>query len=164
MIRMIDVKKAEEILRGRVPSPLKTCFRLAELEKDWQEVVGSAAAERSSPVSCEFSEEGLSILIHADSPVILPALRSRKSVISKSICRYLGVSNVKIEIKVGKVTRPSCAKDPLPEYLRRAPVLISENALRKNLEEIEKDAGDDELAENLARLKTVIEKKNSRKK
>ena len=71
---MSDIKKTEEILRGKVPSSLKVCLRLAELEKDWQEVVGKAAAERSSPVSCEFSEEGLTIFINVDSPGVLPAL------------------------------------------------------------------------------------------
>lgn len=161
---MADIKRPDEALKGSVPYSLKICLKLAELEKQWQEVVGKAAAERSSPVSCEFSEEGLDILIHVDSPGVLPALKSRKPLISRAISRYLGVNNVRLEIKVGKVKRPSLAKDPLPDHLRRPPVVISESSLQKNIKDIRCDIGDEELAESLAKLKTVIEKRNLRKK
>lgn len=161
---MSDIKKTEEILRGKVPSSLKVCLRLAELEKDWQEVVGKAAAERSSPVSCEFSEEGLTIFINVDSPGVLPALKSRKPVISMSISKYLNIKNIKLDIKVGKIKKLSFAKDPLPDYLRRPPVVISESSLQKNMQDIGTDIADEELVESLAKLKTVVEKLNSRKK
>lgn len=161
---MADIIRPDEALKGSVPYSLKICLKLAELEKQWQEVVGKAAAERSSPVSCEFSEEGLDILIHVDSPGVLPALKSRKPLISRAISRYLGVKNVRLEIKVGKVKRPSLAKDPLPDHLRRPPVVISESSLQKNIKDLRCDIADDELAESLAKLKTVIEKRNLRKK
>lgn len=161
---MTEIIKTADALKGSVPYSLKLCLKLAELEKQWHEVVGTAAAERSSPVSCEFSEEGLLIVIHVDSPGVLPALKSRKPIISRSISSYLGVKNVKLEIKVGKVKKPSSVKDPLPDHLRRAPVLISESSLQKNKKEICSDVNDQELAESLAKLKTVIEKRNRRKK
>ncbi len=161
---MTELKRPEEALNKNIPGSLKLCFKLAELEKHWQEVVGSAAAERSAPVSCDFSEEGPIICIHVDSPGVLPALRSRKPVISKSICRFLGLSDVRIDLKVGKVRRPSLAKEPLPDHLRRPPVLISENCLQKNIEEIGPEVNDDELTESLAKLKSVIEKRNLRKR
>ena len=72
---MTEIIKTADALKGSVPYSLKLCLKLAELEKQWNEVVGSAAAERSSPVSCEFSEDGLLILIHVDSPGVLPALK-----------------------------------------------------------------------------------------
>lgn len=161
---MVDIKKPDEVLKGSVPYSLKISLKLAELEKQWYEVVGKVVAERSSPVSCEFSEEGLVILIHVDSPSVLPALRSRKSIISRSISSYLKVKNIKLDIKVGRVKKPSSAKDPLPDHLRRPPVIISENSLKKNIEDIRSDVSDEELAESLAKLKTVIEKLNQRKK
>jgi hypothetical protein len=161
---MAEIKRPDEALKGSVPYSLKICLKLAELEKQWQEVVGKAAAERSSPVSCEFSEEGLDILIHVDSPGVLPALKSRKPLISRAISRYLGVKNVRLEIKVGKVKRLSLAKDPLPDHLRRSPVVISESSLQKNIKDLRCDIADEELAESLAKLKTVIEKRNLRKK
>ncbi|MDD4159517.1 MAG: DciA family protein [Synergistaceae bacterium] len=161
---MADIKNSGEALNGRVPSSLKICFKLAELENHWQEVVGKAAAERSSPVSCEFSEEGLIILIHVDSPGVLPALQSRKPIILRSVSRYLGVRVVKLDIKVGMVRKQSSAKEPLPEYLRRPPVLISESSLQKNIKDISRNVSDEELAEELAKLKTVIERRNLRKK
>ena len=161
---MADIIRPDEALKGSVPYSLKICLKLAELEKQWQEVVGKAAAERSSPVSCEFSEEGLDILIHVDSPGVLPALKSRKPLISRAISRYLGVKTVRLEIKVGKVKRPSLAKAPLPDHLRRPPVVISESSLQKNIKDLRCDIADEELAESLAKLKTVIEKRNLRKK
>ncbi|NLD04639.1 MAG: DUF721 domain-containing protein [Synergistaceae bacterium] len=161
---MVDIKKPDEVLKGSVPYSLKICLKLAELEKQWQEVVGKAAADRSSPVSCEFLEEGLVILIHVDAPGVLPALKSRKPLISRSISKYLGVKNIKLEIKVGKVKKPSSAKDPLPDHLRRPPVVISESSLQKNIKDLCCDISDEELAESLAKLKTVIEKRNRRKK
>ena len=161
---MSDIIKTADALKGSVPYSLKLCLKLAELEKQWHEVVGAAAAERSSPVSCEFSEEGLLISIHVDSPSVLPALKSRKPLISRSISGYLGIKNVKLEIKVGKVKRLSSAKDPLPDHLRRPPVLISEASLQKNIQEISPEVKDEELAESLAKLKTVIERRNLRKK
>lgn len=161
---MSDIKRPEEILRGKVPSSLKICLKLAELEKDWQEVVGKAAAERSSPVSCEFSEEGLTISINVDSPSVLPALKTRRAVISRSISKYLNIKNIKLDLKVGKIKKLSSAKDPLPDYLRRPPVVISESSLQKNMQDIGTDIADEELAECLAKLKTVVEKLNSRKK
>lgn len=161
---MSDIIKPADALKGSVPYSLKLSLKLAELEKQWHEVVGAAAAERSSPVSCEFSEEGLLISIHVDSPGVLPALKSRKSLISRSISGYLGIKNVKLEIKVGKVKKPSSVKDSLPDHLRRAPVLISESSLQKNMKDICRDVSDEELAESIAKLKTVIEKRNRRKK
>ena len=161
---MYDIKKTDEILRGKVPPSIKISLKLAELEKDWQNVVGKAAAERSSPVSCEFSEEGLSITINVDSPGVLPALKSRKPMISRSISKYLNIKIIKLDIKVGKIKKLSSAKDPLPDYLRRPPVVISERSLQKNIQEIGTDVLDEELAECLAKLKTVVEKLNSRKK
>ena len=161
---MTEIIKPADALKGSVPYSLKLSLKLAELEKQWQEVVGTAAAERSSPVSCEFSEDGLLIAIHVDSPGVLPALKSRKPMIARSICSYLGVKNVRLEIKVGKVKKPSFVKDPLPDHLRRAPVLISESSLQKNKNEICSDISDEELADSLAKLKTVIEKRNRRKK
>lgn len=161
---MYDIKKTDEILRGKVPPSIKISLKLAELEKDWQNVVGKAAAERSSPVSCEFSEEGLSLTINVDSPGVLPVLKSRKPMISRSISKYLNVKIIKLDIKVGKIKKLSSAKDPLPDYLRRPPVVISERSLQKNIQEIGTDVLDEELAECLAKLKTVVEKLNSRKK
>ena len=139
-------------------------MKLAELESHWHEVVGAAAAERSAPVSCEFSDEGPVISVHVDSPGVLPALMSRKPIISRSVSRYLEVKEVRLEIKVGKVKRLSSAKDPLPDHLRRPPVLISEASLQKNIQEISPEVKDEELAESLAKLKTVIERRNLRKK
>ena len=161
---MTEIIKTADALKGSVPYSLKLCLKLAELEKQWNEVVGSAAAERSSPVSCEFSEDGLLILIHVDSPGVLPALKSRKPIISRSISSFLGVKNIKLEIKVGKMRKPSNVKDPLPDHLRRPPVVISESSFQKNRKEISSDVCDEELADSLAKLKTVIEKRNRRKK
>ena len=95
---MSDIIKTADALKGSGPYSLKRCRKLAELEKQWHEVVGAAAAERSSPVSCEFSEEGLRISIHVDSPSVLPALTSRKPLISRSISGYLGIIYVFLEI------------------------------------------------------------------
>ena len=160
---MSDIIKTADALKDSVPYSLKLCLKLAELEKQWHEVVGAAAAERSSPVSCEFSEEGLLISIHVDSPSVLPALKSRKPLISRSISGYLGIKNVNLEIKVGKMKKPSSVKDPLPDHLRRPPVVISESSLQKNMKDICRDVSDEELAESLAKLKTIIEKRNRRK-
>jgi len=95
---------------------------------------------------------------------VLPTMMSRRSVISRSVSRYLGVKEVRLEIKVGKVRRQTSAKDPLPDHLRRPPVLISEASLQKNIREISAEVKDEELAESLARLKTVIERLSMRKK
>ena len=161
---MDDIKSTEEALRNNATYSLKLCMKLAELENHWPEVVGKAAAERSAPVSCEYTDEVPVISVHVDSPGVLPTMMSRRSVISRSVSRYLGVKEVRLEIKVGKVRRQTFAKDPLPDHLRRPPVLISEASLQKNIREISAEVKDEELAESLARLKTVIERLSMRKK
>ncbi len=160
---MNEPKKTEEVIRNNAPHDLKLCLMLAELESRWREVVGAAAAERSAPVSCEFGDDGPVIYVNVDSPGVLPALRSRKPVISGSICKFLQISSVKLEMRVGKVKGLSSAKDPLPDHLRRPPVLISESLLQKNIEEMAPEVKDEELTECIARLKCVVEKLNLRK-
>lgn len=161
---MNEPKKTADILTGSVKSGLKICLKLAELEKTWHRVVGSAAAKRSMPVSCEISEEkGLDLVIHADSPDVLPALRSRRTVIARSVGEFMGIDTINIAIKVGKVKRRSEAKEPEPAYLRRAPVPIIQEILDRNREELQGIAEDDELTESIARVKSLLERKNRRK-
>ena len=98
---MDDIKSTEEALRNNAPYSLKLCMKLAELENHWPEVVGKAAAERSAPVSCSTPMKFRS------SPYTwIPGRASdhdvKESVISRSVSRYLGVKEVRLEIKVGR--------------------------------------------------------------
>ena len=113
-----------------MPYSLKLCMKLTELENHLLKSL-AGAAERSAPVSCEYTDEVPVISVHVDSPGVLPTMMSRRSVISRSVSRYLGVKEVRLEIKVGKVRRQTSAKDPLPDHLRRPPVLISEASLQE---------------------------------
>lgn len=162
-IKMEVIKKGQ-ILTEVLPASIRACLKLAELEKEWPRVVGGLMAERSSPTACEFSSEGLVITINVISAGILPAVKSRRGALVRAISRFMCIKSVKLDIRVGKVTKLSQAKESLPDYKRRAPIIVSDRAVEKNTKFFSENTIDPELAEAIAKIKVLTEKLNARKK
>jgi|GEM_PF-493873 len=158
-------KTAEIILNNKTGDAIKTCLRLAELETKWTSVVGKTVAERSAPVAWEISKDNIPTLtINVDDAGIVQAIKFRRTAIIKSLKVFLGIPSVKIEICVGKVVKQSIAKEPVPAFKRRYPVIIAENDVEKTVNLISHGSENTELDQAIARLKILSENnmKNNR--
>jgi hypothetical protein len=160
----MEPKSAGSIFSGRINDAIGLCDKLSELEKAWVKVTGEAVGSNSSLAGCEFAEDGLRIKINVANASLVRAVKFRKNSLKKSIEKFLGSHVADIEIAVGKVTRLSSAKPPLPAYKRRAPLIISEEAVEKQTKVIENETGDTELSQHIARIKVITEKWHSRDK
>ncbi|MCE5201145.1 MAG: DUF721 domain-containing protein [Synergistaceae bacterium] len=160
---MESLKDAGRLFTTDVPDAVKACLKLAELEQEWHNVAGEAIAERSSPSACEFVEEGLRITINVTDAGVAQAVKFRRSALIKSLRKFLSLPSIQIDVKVGKITRRSAAKPPLPACRRRAPVIISEKAVKEETKRLTSENGDPEIAETVARLKVASEKLSLRK-
>ena len=160
---MESLKKTEKIFSKGVADSIKMYLKLAELEKEWPRVVGSVVAERSAPVACEFTDEGPLLTINVEDAAIVQAMKFRRTVLIRSLSKFLGEPAVKIEICVGKVVKPSTVKEPLPAFKRRAPILISGSSVEEAASDISQNMDDPELAEIIAKLKVLAEKRAARK-
>jgi hypothetical protein len=145
-----------------LPAGVSFCRKLAMLEKEWHGVVGPEFAKRSAPESCTLEENCAVLTIHAENAAVATAMGPFKNALPRMLRAYLQVESVKVVIKVGKVHKASAAKPPLPDYKRRAPVVVSEEALEEARKEARAAIEDPELAEAMARLKATIERLQSR--
>lgn len=133
-------------------------IKLAELEREWPRIAGPAMAERIALTACEFTQEGMLITINVNSANALPAVKSRRGMLTRALCQFLEVSEIKLDIRVGKVKPVSLAKEALPAYKRRAPLLISQQEVEEAAAVVKKEVSDPELAEDLAKIKALFEK------
>ena len=160
---MRAIKKTEDLLLNHAEGPIKTCLKLAELEIKWACVVGNAVAERSAPVAWEFKEGDPILTINVEDANLVQAIKFRRTAIVKSLKTFLGIDSLKIEICIGKVTKPSAAKDPAPAFKRRPPIFIPENLIEKTADVINCDTDDKELAQIIAKFKILSEKNSNRR-
>ena len=156
-------KEAARLFASGAPDAVKLCLRLAELESNWSQVAGAAIAERSSPACCEKTEDGLKITINVADAGVAQALKFRRAALVRALCRFMGSQSVKIDVRVGKVKKQSSAKPPLPAHKRRAPLIVSEKAVRDEIKRLTEENVGNEIAEIMARLKTASEKLKTRK-
>ncbi len=162
---MDNYKKAGEFIK-EAPETIKACFKLALLEREWQRVAGlPALAEITAPAACEFTDDGIKITINVADPTKLMMVQSRRNILTQNIRHFLKMHNVMLEIKSGKVQKQSSAKPPLPDYMRQAPVLVSEAKLREETKKLMEEKNlDKEIAEALAKLRLTSERLASRGK
>lgn len=162
---MEKLKKTDGLLSAEMPPVLAMSIKLAELEKNWAKyMTGTLAplADKSAPASCEFTENGPLVTVNVSEGCYLKPAQARRAALAETLRRALAVEFLEVEIKVGRVRKPSTAKAPLPAYKRRAPVLISEDAVEKEAASLAGDAKDADLAEALARVRLLAEKRNAR--
>ena len=160
---MDSYRKAGEFFGNGTQDTIKNCFRLAALEREWHKVAGNTIAEVSSVNSCEFTEEGIKVTIHVKDASLVQALKFRRVFLSSAIKKFFKTDSVILDIKAGKVKKQSTAKEALPEYKKRVPIVISEEKIeeeKKKILEISSDI-DPSLAETLAKIKLSSEKLNS---
>lgn len=153
---------ASEILRG-VPERLALCFKLAELEREWPGVVGEEYARRSSIASCSLEPECVVITVHAADGATVASMSFLKNKLARMLRDYLKLNAVRIEIRTGSVKRPSAVRPPLPAWKRRAPVVVGDGEVARELEFTSSACHDKELAKSFARLKALVERRKNRK-
>lgn len=155
-------RDASELLRG-VPEQLALCFKLAELEREWAGIVGEEFARRSSIASCSLEPECAVITLHAADGATVASMNFLKSKLARMLRDYLKLGAVRVDIKTGSIKRPSAVKPPLPAWKRRAPVLIGDNDVARELEFTAATCCDEDLAKSFARLKALVERRKNRK-
>lgn len=162
---MKTYKKARELLEKKSSNPITEYRKLSQLEKNWDKLVGSPLSERTAPVACAFSKEGIKVTINVEERGLLQAIKFRRHILIRVLRTYFSREDVAVEIKTGKINRQSIAKPALPAHQRRAPILYSEEKLKSETQRmIKENELEEDLAESLARLKLTIEKLKSRKK
>lgn len=155
-------KSSSELLRG-VPWQLTLCFKLAELEREWPGVVGEEFARRSSIVSCTFEEKCAVITLHAADGATASSMNFLKNRLSRMLRDYLKLEAVRVDIKTGSIKRRSSAGPAPPVWKRRAPVVVSDDEVARELDFTAAVCQDEELAKSFARLKALVERRKNRK-
>ena len=162
---MYTYKKAGDLIKKESSTPVTEYRKLSLLEKNWDKLVGTPLAERTAPVACSFTDEGMKVTINVEDRGLLQAIKFRTPVLIKVLRTYFSRQDITVEIKAGKIIKQSTAKAPLPAHLRRAPVLYSDEILKLETERLISENGlEEEIAESLAKLKLTSEKLKSRKK
>lgn len=156
-------KEAGQLLKT-APRQLQLCFKLAELEREWAGVVGEDFAGRSSPAGCHIEEGAAVVTLRAADAATAASMNFLKPRLTRMFKEYLEIAELRVEIKVGKPGRAGSAKPPAPVWKRRAPVHLSEEAVKKELEFTSALVADKELAAVFARLKALVERRSSRRK
>ena len=146
-------------------NPVALYRKLSLLESNWDKLIGPPLSERTAPIACCFTDEGLKITIAVKDNGLLRAVQFRKQVFQKALKKYFSRADIKVEIKVGRVIKQCTAKEAKPDYLRRAPVFYTEETLEKETKRMIKENNlNPELAESMAKLKLTIEKLKSRER
>lgn len=162
---MDKIKKAGSYYGDEAPDILRNCFKLSWLSQYWDKIVDGPVAANSQPAACSINEDGLfKITIHVQEGVYYQAMLARQKRITQQLRKAFRNHDLVVEIKRGKITRESKAKEPLPNYKRHAPVILDEARVKIEAEELNENAENPEIAELLARIKLSTEKINSRKK
>lgn len=160
---MREINKEAKQLIQDAPRKLRVCFRLAELEQEWAGVVGEEYARRSSIAECRFEGDYAVITLHTSDAATAASMKFLKSKLSRMLKDYLQLGEVRVEIKAGSVKRQTAAKPPLPKWKRRAPVIISDEAVANEFEFTAAFCEDENLAKLFARLKALVERRKNRK-
>ncbi|MEG1641498.1 MAG: DciA family protein [Synergistaceae bacterium] len=162
---MAENKKINEYIGKNTNELLKNCFKLTNIDKYWEEIVGPLISEKTQISECEITKEGQTkITINVQDNTLLQAIKFRKAKITQALRKYFRKHELTVEIKQGKIERKSTAKPPQPDYKRRAPVILDKEKITEETKEFAKQIQDTELAETMAKIKLSIEKINARNK
>lgn len=107
---MNKYKKVREFIEKQNPNPISDYQKLSSLEANWNELIGPPLSERTAPVSCSFSEEGMKITINVEDQGLLQAVNFRRHVFLRVLKKYFSRDDILIEIKAGKIIRRGKAK------------------------------------------------------
>jgi hypothetical protein len=157
-----DLKKAGSLLSA--DARIAVCLRLAELERDWDLAAGRAVADRTRPQACGFAADGFRLVVNVSDAAVMQSLRFRKATLERSVARYLRVSRVVVEFRIGSVGKRSLARPARPDHERRAPVILTREDVESEKTALGESGSQNEVAEALARLKAVSDKLTARKK
>ena len=157
-----ELKKAGPLLSA--DARVAVCLRLAELERDWELAAGRAIADRTRPQSCGFAADCFRLVVNVSDAAVMQSLRFKKAALERSVARYLQVSRVTVEFRIGGVCKRSSAKPARPDHERRAPVTLTREDVENEKAILGTAGSQDEVAEALARLKAVRDKLSARKK
>ena len=156
-------KKIGEFIEKQNSNPVNDYEKFSILEANWNKLIGPPLSDRTAPVSCDFSEEGMKITINVEDHGLLQAINFRRHVFLKVLKKYFSREDISVEIKAGKIVRQGKAKGPKPDHMRRAPVFYSEEDLKNETEYLmNENELEFEIAEPLAKLKLTVEKLKKR--
>lgn len=159
------VEKLGNFYKKDTPGFLTSCIKLSNVVKYWDKIVDPIVAQYTKPSAFRIDESNkLIITIHVEEASVLQAIMFRKRAITQKLRKVLKQHDLKVEIKRGKIERLTLAKDPLPPYKRRAPIILDPDEIQETAEEFSKQTGDAELAELFAKIKLSSDKLKSRKK
>lgn len=153
---------ASELIRG-APRQLALCFKLAELEREWAGIVGEEFARRSTIASCSLEEKGAVITLHTKDAATATSMNFLKNKLSRMLSDYLELDRVRVEIRTGVIKRHSAVKPPQPAWKRRAPVLVKDDEVTREMAFTSSVCSDKKLAESFARLKVLVERRKDHK-
>ena len=167
--------QAGEIIKKGLGEPEASCggenwnrlalaVKLSELCDRWEEFAGRPLSEKSQPASCEFIEDYIRITINVSEGSVLAAAKFRRAGIERKLKQFLKTEKLRADMKVGPVIRRSAAAAPEPPYMRRAPVLLTEEDIENETKEFKDTGMSDSLAGRMARVKLSAEKLAKRKK
>lgn len=155
-------REAEQLIKGS-PEQLQLCIKLALLEREWAAIVGEELARRSCPAGCALSGGVAVMTLQAQDSATAASMNFGRTRLQRILSGYLSLPKLRLEIKVGKISRSTSAKPPAPAWQRRAPVRVGTEEMERELEFISAFIDDEQLAETLARLKVLTQKRNKRK-
>lgn len=158
---MTGINKDVARLLENMPPQMKTCFKLAELERQWEGIVGAELARRSALAVCDLEEDRAVITVHVADAATLASMNFLRARLARMLKDYLKFPAVSVSVKVGKIKR-SAAQPPLPEWRRRAPVVADEETVEIAEAFTSSLIGDETLAKTFARLKVLVERRKGR--
>lgn len=167
-------KTAGEVIKEGLDTPplsgrkeswnrLALAVKLSLLCERWEEFAGKALCGKSMPASCEYTGDYIKITINVSESSVLTAAKFRRAAMERKIKQFLETEKLKIDLKTGPVFAHSTAASPLPPYLRRAPVLLSEEEIESEKKYFKDTGISDMLADGMARVKLSAEKLAKRK-
>lgn len=132
-------------------------MELARLDENWADIVKEPVASKSMPSACSCSGGAVTITVNVSGQSVLSSVRFRKNRLEKNISAFLGFP-IRLELKAGPVVKRSSAKEAAPAYMRRAPVVVTDDEIGKAAEFFKGNDISGELASNLAKIKLRLEK------
>ena len=146
---------------------LEICFRLSCLEKEWTSLFSGAfeaIGRETAPCGCSFEDNSLILTVNVSSTSLLTSMKFKEKATREKVEQFLKLKVKKIEFTAGKVQRVSSAKEASRAYERYVPLKITEEQISKEKEIFSASGAGEELAETMARVKAMAEKKSKRQR
>ncbi len=144
--KKIEPRAIGSVISRNLPPVFQMAFKLAQMERQWAEIVGPRLAERSKPVSMENG----SLVVVCESPAAAQLLRMCAGTLTLKVKKMFGVQLAGVRSVVGRVERPRRSAPAAPR-----PLKVSRAAVEEAFERISPQIKDPDTALALARLEAA---------